>query len=248
MRALTGQELLSVWESGRRQHLLDRALTLLGAAMPGRSRRELAALSIGTRDALLISVYERSYGRKLSGSTDCPSCREAIEFSLDTSAVRVPGGAMDRASAFGEVSCGGVVLRFRAPTSADLAAVAGCRDLVAARRQLAGRCVLASSSGGQAHPLSPNELSEEQLAAVAAKLADLDPQAEILIGLACPSCKNTFELLFDIAAFLWERIVASSRRLLTEIHTLARAYGWREADILLLSAERRQSYLGMVGA
>jgi hypothetical protein len=52
--------------------------------------------------------------------------------------------------------------------------------------------------------------------------------------------------MFDIGAFLWEEIAAQARRLLREVHTLARAYGWREADILVMSAARRQAYLEMV--
>jgi len=35
---------------------------------------------------------------------------------------------------------------------------------------------------------------------------------------------------------------------LSDVHTLARAYGWRERDILTLSPTRRQFYLNMVGA
>jgi hypothetical protein len=31
-----------------------------------------------------------------------------------------------------------------------------------------------------------------------------------------------------------------------EVHRLARVYGWREADILSMSASRRQFYLEMV--
>jgi hypothetical protein len=37
------------------------------------------------------------------------------------------------------------------------------------------------------------------------------------------------------------------RRLLREVHTLALAYGWREADILNMSARRRRFYLEMAG-
>ncbi|HEX2516118.1 MAG TPA: phage baseplate protein, partial [Chloroflexota bacterium] len=39
-----------------------------------------------------------------------------------------------------------------------------------------------------------------------------------------------------------------ARRLLREVHTLARAYGWREAEILALPGRRRQTYLDLVGA
>jgi hypothetical protein len=34
---------------------------------------------------------------------------------------------------------------------------------------------------------------------------------------------------------------------LREVHTLAWAYGWREADILAMSPARRQFYIELVG-
>ena len=43
-------------------------------------------------------------------------------------------------------------------------------------------------------------------------------------------------------------LATQAKRLLREVHFLARAYGWREADILAMSARRRQAYLEMVGA
>ena len=64
--------------------------------------------------------------------------------------------------------------------------------------------------------------------------------------LNCPTCGNQWQLFFDIAAFLWLKIEMQARRLLREVHTLARAYGWREADILALSPWRRQAYLEMI--
>ena len=36
-------------------------------------------------------------------------------------------------------------------------------------------------------------------------------------------------------------------RLLGEVHTLARAYHWREAEILAMSSRRRQAYLELAG-
>ena len=50
-RSLSPQKILDVWEAGRQQHELDRALTLLAAAYPELSRDKLADLTIGERDA-----------------------------------------------------------------------------------------------------------------------------------------------------------------------------------------------------
>jgi hypothetical protein len=53
--------------------------------------------------------------------------------------------------------------------------------------------------------------------------------------------------LFDMLAYFWSEIQMGARRLLREIHVLASAYGWRESEILTLSAARRRAYLELVG-
>jgi hypothetical protein len=50
----------------------------------------------------------------------------------------------------------------------------------------------------------------------------------------------------DIASYLWSEIHAWAGRMLRDVHALAAAYGWREADILAMSPWRRQAYLEMI--
>ena len=45
----------------------------------------------------------------------------------------------------------------------------------------------------------------------------------------------------------WAELDAWARRLLLDVHTLARAYGWSERDILQLTETRRQFYLNLIG-
>jgi hypothetical protein len=63
------------------------------------------------------------------------------------------------------------------------------------------------------------------------------------LALVCPTCGSGWAVAFDIVAFFWTELQAWAQRMLRDIHTLARAYGWREADILALSPLRRQVYL-----
>jgi hypothetical protein len=91
-----------------------------------------------------------------------------------------------------------------------------------------------------------NELPNDLLAALAAEMAARDPQAEILLDLTCPACGTPWQALFDVAAFFWAEVAAEAKRLLREVDALARAYGWREADILALSPRRRQAYLELI--
>ena len=86
-------------------------------------------------------------------------------------------------------------------------------------------------------------LPETVITVLAKYMVECDPQAEVQLDLSCPACGYCWKMMFDIVSFFWSEICAQARRLLREVHTLARAYGWREADILSLSTARRHFYL-----
>lgn len=252
MRALSGQTLLHIWETGLCQHPIDRALTILGAALPGTSRDELAALSIGGRDGHLLDFREQTFGGTLHIFAECPQCAEPLEFAMATADIRVtPPPLPSDIEGEGETDKGEFervtdefMLRFRLPNSFDLATVAGCEAVDTARRLLVQRCVIQAGQGGV--EVSSEELPERILAKLAARMAECDPQAEVLLNLECPSCGHHWQMVFDIVSFFWAEICTQAKRLLRDVHTLARFYGWREADILSMSAARREFYLEMV--
>ena len=66
-------------------------------------------------------------------------------------------------------------------------------------------------------------------------------------NLSCPSCDHRWQMAFDILYFFWSEINAWASRIMQEVHVLARAYGWRENEILGMSPWRRQRYLKMLG-
>jgi hypothetical protein len=82
--------------------------------------------------------------------------------------------------------------------------------------------------------------------AIAEAMVEHDPRAEMRLAMHCHACQHSWSTIFDIVSFFWTEIEASAKRLLREVHTLAKAYGWREADILALSSARRQCYLELV--
>jgi len=139
----------------------------------------------------------------------------------------------------------GFELRFRLPDSLDLLAVERCPEVEEARRRLAERCVLEARRDGQ--PVAVGDFSEDELAALAAGMVEADPGAELLLELLCPACGEVWWELLDVAAFFWAELEVQARRLLREVSVLARAHGWREADVLALSPWRRAMYLEMVG-
>ena len=66
-------------------------------------------------------------------------------------------------------------------------------------------------------------------------------------SLNCADCGHRWVSAFDIVSFLWSEIDNWAKRLLREVCALATALGWREADILAMSAQRRQLYLQIIG-
>lgn len=240
LRALSAAELLDAWDRGLRLTRGHRALALLGAASPAPSPETLAQLSIGERDARLLTLREWTFGPRLAGTAECPRCREPLEFVFDVADVRQPPGSAPTELV---MTSGEFVVQYRLPNSFDLAAITDCSDVAAAREALVQRCIAAAQLQGVA--CAVNRLPAAVVDAVAEHMSRTDPQADVLLALTCPACGHQWQSVFDIAAFFWDEVHAWARRTLREVHALASAYGWREADVLALSPRRRQLYLEM---
>ena len=143
-----------------------------------------------------------------------------------------------------ELVIDGCSVRFRPLNSLDLEACAEVEEKQALRRLLFARCVIEARHEGR--EIAAHHLPEPVIAGLAARLSECDPQAEVLLDLECPSCKHRWQTALDVAGFLWDELVVQARRLLREVHALAGTYGWSEADILAMSARRRNFYLELV--
>ena len=244
MRALTAPQLLAVWERGWTQMLPQRALTLLAAACPGTSPDELAQWSIGRRDASLLKLREWAFGSRLSCIAVCPECGERLELTFETGDIRAeedPDPVEAREPLF--LSLDGYEIHFRLPNSLDLAALSSDGDLAETRTQLLDRCLISAEHDGEV--LAASELSDEIFEAVVAYMTKADPQGDVQLTLTCPACSHRWQMTFDILSYFWNEINVWAQRILRDVHLLASAYGWREADILSLSPLRRQVYLQM---
>src|SRR5262245_36474822 len=234
-------QLLDVWERGWSRPP-ERALLLLALACPDTPAAELARLSVGQRDARLLELRERAFGPRLVALAACPGCGERVEAAF--TAADVPPPAADLPPEGLALDAGDWRVRFRLPDSLDLLAVAALADEGAARRVLLERCVESARRGEEAGAAA--ELPDAVAEAVAARMAEVDPLADVRLALNCPACGRPWEVAFDVVAFFWSELDAWARRTFAEVHALASAYGWREADVLALSPERRRIYLDMV--
>ena len=243
MRSLTAADAIRVWELGQQQLPAERAVTVLAAAFPDQSKDELRRLTLGQCNARLLDVRERVFGAELNGFSECGHCSERLEFTLNGKALRGAGTVALPNTEF-TLESHGYFLRFRLLDIGDLGAASASGDVNAARSQLVARCVLEARWGNRT--VTAAELPETVIDELARRLAECDPDAEVLIDLSCPFCEFKHQLPFEIASFFHTEIGAQAQRLLGEVHILARAYGWREAEILAMSARRRQFYIEML--
>lgn len=243
---MTGPDLsivLDVWERGLRQPLQQQVIGLLAAVTPGASEAEMAALPLGARDALLLDLRETLFGPDLTTIAACPACHAQLEaaFAIGDVLVPPPPAPIEAAPA---LEAEGHRLACRPPATADLLAIPVDADVDAARAVLLARCVAATGPSGAA--IDAAALPPALLPVIAREMAQADPQAVVELRLDCQTCGHGFLAIFDIAGFLMSEIHNWARQLLRDIDALARAYGWRESDILALSPTRRRLYVEMV--
>lgn len=236
MQALTGATLLSLWERGASRHALDRSALLAAVARPEWPAAEIADLPLGAVNASLLRLRSASFGPHIAGHADCTQCGQRLAFTVDTRQMLPAHGDDNDDPAPRETEVAG--LRVRAPSLRDLAAVAAQTDARQAARALLARCTLAGDLA---------LIDDAALRQVEDALEALDPQADLVLALQCVACGHAGGAQLDAGALLWEEIEAHARVLLGEVHRLASAYGWSEAQILSLSPARRASYLAMVG-
>jgi hypothetical protein len=221
---------LALWERGRRATPYQRAVLLLHLALPDRTPDELAGMSIGRRDRALTRFRQTLFGTAFDGHVDCPNCGERLGVEIE-----LPTGNGDLSPATEFVSDQG--LRFRAPDSRDLAAVAEAGTTDEAVRRLMRRCCVGPPEK------VPAEWSAAQIQEVEAGLAGLEADDELRIDFTCASCGHCWQGVLDPPCFLWEELEAHAIHLLHTVHRLATAYGWSEREILALPAARRTAYL-----
>lgn len=238
MAATAGEwELLAALDEGERRTHPERALILAGIQEPG---WEAATTSVGGRDALVLGLRSRVLGHVLEAVDTCPDCGETASIEVDLRRLldaTPPDGSTT-------VRVGDYEIRCRPPSALDLAAAADSRDDASARRSLIGAAVVEARLHGRV--VGATSLPGEVVAAVGEALSEADPLAEITLAVTCDACGGAWHTRLDPVGFVWEELRAWGRRLLAEIHVLASAYGWTEAEILALPHARRRAYRELV--
>jgi hypothetical protein len=227
---------------------LARCAARLGPPRPV-TREAVRSLSVGDREALLLHLRRATAGDRLRCVVSCPrpECAATLDVDLRVSDLLLPPSAEPKSRheiVFGSGAVSWLV-RFRLPTGGDQEAVAALArtDLAAAVQGLLDRCVESVERADGVHsPGLPQELVEP----LSAKMAELDPQAELTFHVTCAACGSTFATLFDAASYLIEEIRSAARTLDHEVHLLAYHYHWSPSEILGLTARERRRYLDLL--
>jgi hypothetical protein len=237
-------KLLSV--AARVTHLLTRCLRRLGPLEPV-DMAIVRRLTVGDREALLLQLRRLALGDRMACLLACPNCEKKMELDMQISELLLAPYAHANPTYETEILCQGHGYRvlFRLPTGEDQEAVAALAtgSVESASEALLRRCIAKVTSGdGQPTDEIPSAVLNE----LPQKMAELDPQAEVLLKLGCPECHAQFVVPFDSADYICREMSASEREFYREIHTLSFHYHWDEDAILSMNLRKRRIYLDLL--
>jgi hypothetical protein len=234
--------LLEAWDAGHTAPAVDRAPTLLrtlGLLPDGRSERDL---TVGECDTLLRDLRRTLFGDLVELVGTCPAC--GTEVDADVSLMALAPDAARPAPEEVELTVDGYELTARLPRNEDLSWLAVLGDDVGSRDVLE-RCLLAAHDG-DGRPVAARELPETVAERALGLLAEHDPGAQTRVAVRCP-CGERWADELHIRSLLWDELTDWIGATLAEVDLLARAYGWREDEILALPAWRRSWYVEATG-
>lgn len=245
--------LLTLWEQGLQASRRQRDDALLACAYAAAPPQAL-----GQRQVALLAAHAQWFGPALALRSACPACQAELAWEVDSAALSQTLAQMPSGSAEPALTHAGGRLHLRAPQADDIdravaagpqayadALLAAC---VASWRPEPATAPDAAPDTAPAPLPAPADWPADLRDAALARLEALDPAASVSFALDCPACGHAWDAPLDPGAALWRKVQAAAERLLQEIDLLARAYGWREADVLALSPLRRAAYLQLVQA
>ena len=213
-------------------------------AEPALSADQILDLPVGYRDSRLIELRHQLFGSNIVSTANCSACTARLELSFDLE----PMIALSKNYTLAPFvfSWDSDQLQMRCPSTRDVLASLSQSSTLNTDSNTISR-LLKSCVADDSMKLLDVDWNDTKLQqALIEKIELHDPLGLIEFQMTCSECHHTFGTTFDIGRFLWSELDAWCQRLLGEIHTLARTYGWTEAEILSLGAWRRQVYLNMV--
>jgi len=253
LHPITGHEQEFLLQEGSRlpvaarvTQLIARCLQRLGPLEPVNADT-VRRLSVGDREALLLHLRRVTLGESISCLLVCPSCANKMDLDLQVSELLLPPYSDAKVEYEAEINDGERCYRviFRLPNGEDqeAAAVKATESLDSAAEFVLRRCVERVTTAGDK---SISDLPPALVHALPEKMAELDPQADVLLDLTCPECSAKFVVPFDAADFVCREFAAQEHELYRGVHALSLHYHWSEDAILRLSRRKRTIYLELL--
>jgi hypothetical protein len=203
---------------------------------------DLLDATLAWRLAALAAVTAASQGSRLAAVARCPGkdCGAAIDFELDLPALLATDAGRRVA---GRIPLGGgsSEVALRLPTG---------RDQAGWRREPPpdpASMALSLDMEIDGRPAQDDRwMTEEFLEALGGLLESADPLTSLQARAECSGCGAVRDLDLDLETLLLRRLEAEQKYLLRQVHALAAAYHWPEAEILALPPGRRNRYLALL--
>jgi hypothetical protein len=231
--------------AARTTHLLSRCLERLGPVtqvIPEIVRQ----LSVGDREALMLHLRRITLGERVSCVLSCPSCEAKMDLDLRVAELlQAPYPYAGRTHST-EIHDGETAyyVSFRVPNGEDQEAVAelASKSITSAVETILRRCVTELTRADEPVDEFPPIVIEK----VQEKMAELDPQAEIVFDLRCPECSARFTVPFDAADYVCRELMSAEQDFYREVHSLSFHYHWSEDAVLALPRRKRQIYVDVL--
>lgn len=233
---LTDAAIADAWASASTSSTFQRMPSLLSdlRVVPAEDAHKLP---MGALASAVLRLMRLLTPAGLAATVACRQCGTQLEVPVPLESLLAVEAPNDHWVT--SVEAHGRELVVRAPRPDDLAAASTAQDHAEARRVLLTRCLLTADAEDLA-------TDDTVAAAVNAAWEDLDPLSVVTIEVTCPECGTQDAPLADILGWGWALVEARVRAMVGDVHRLASAYGWSEAEILALPIVRRRAYLELV--
>ncbi len=233
--ALSESALQVISHPARVTAVLCEALDEIGGMSPTASL--VSELSVGDRQFLMRRLSVHLDDQLVWLTAKCGACKEPFDLSFLHSELPVKPAGKNYPETVVETSLGTVLVRV--PTGSDQEIVATIDEEDSAVLTLLERIVSWQVDGAEQ---AADQFSEADIAAIESAAEAMAPEVAQSLVAQCPNCSTENQ----VPLTPYTCMEKPGGNLFSEVHTLAANYHWSERDILMLSRQRRHTYLSLV--
>lgn len=219
LRELTGQDEMELAGIDTRA-ALDLLSRLVEVDLPDTQMPlVIEKLAASDRDALLAAVHRQCWGDEITSTLTCAACAQRFDLSFTLS-------DLQQELVTQSIPADPLPVGWRLPNARDEIASAQEETVVQAAQKLA------AVSGVEA----------EQIEVATPLFEKFAPLLDVDLDATCPECGHQQQAHFDVQSFVLMRLFSERDLLISQIHLMARAYGWSINSILELPRSIRLQF------